>query len=146
MGTDYQFRENHCFYLPFFSKSRTNYSFQGKTNNIKIFVTTRRTDFSSHRNILQKLPPVMPGQRYCVLEKIFVKTKLYFSSYKLNFWLVKCIPSDFFRFQIVKTFSVQWRQYAFVQSFFSDVGNHYRNFWKLILKEKHFCAGGNHFL
>ena len=32
MGTDDRFKKNHCFYLSFFPKSRTNCSFKWKTN------------------------------------------------------------------------------------------------------------------
>ena len=35
----------------------------------KICLTSRGADFSSNRNLLQKLPPLMRGKRYRVLQK-----------------------------------------------------------------------------
>ena len=50
-------------------------------------------------------------------------------------------------FRLMETFfSVWWKQCAFVQSFFSTVGNHYENKGEPILKEKHFPVSGKHFL
>ena len=73
---------------------------------------------------------------------------------------MKTIPSDFFRFQVVKTYFYTNPLFRLVETyflssgnsillfraFFSDVRNHYWNYWEPNLKEKHFRARGNHFL
>ena len=138
MGTNYQFRKNHYFYLSFHPKSKTNYSIQWKINFNKKIFTTAGTDFLSNRNLLQKLPSLMCGKRYCVLQKKVVKSKTLFQliqikflaseNHSLPYFQISCSENIFLNEPFIPAsgtlFSIKWKPYAFVQSIFSDVGNH----------------------
>ena len=139
MGPDYRFRKNRCFYLSFFPKSRTNYSFQGKTNYNKKFCYYQGNRFSFTRNLLQKFPPLIRGKLYKILQKKAIKNKTLFQLIQIKFLASKNHSLQFFQIPYSENiflseyfspasgnlFSVQWKQYVFAQSLFSDVGNHY---------------------
>ena len=132
MGSKYQFRKNHCFFLSFVSKSRTIILSSGRLILIKNSVTTRKTDFSSKRNLLQKLSLLMRVKHYCVLQKQVVKSKTLFQltqskflaneNHSLQFSQIPYRENTFLNEYFIPAsgnlLSVQWKHHTFVQSIF----------------------------
>ena len=126
MGTDYRFRKNHCFYLSFLPKSRTNYSFQWKTNfNKKKLLLLGEQIFR-----LIEISFIMRGKRFCVLQKKAVKSKTLFQLIQIKFLASEKHSFQYFQISynenifLNRSFipasgnliSVQWKQYGFAQS------------------------------
>ena len=125
MGIDYRIRKKHCFYLPCFSKSKTNYSLQWKTNFIK-----KSLLLSTSRNILQTLSPLMCCKRSFISQKQIVNAKPYSETYSkflgsenhsLQFFFQILLPPKVTSIQR-KHFSVN-PSFRVVETYFLSSGN-----------------------
>ena len=162
MGKDYRPRKNYYFCLLFLSKRRNQWqtSLNKKSLLEQIFCLIKMS-FRNHL-LLCAATVVISCRTNLLIQNLIL------ANIKLIFWLVKTILSYFFQTLLLpkitftsseniffndyfilaseNSFSVQWKQYAFVRSIFLSLETMTEIRGESVLTENYFPVRGNHFL